>query len=918
MKPIKLTMQAFGPFAGECVIDFEELYSDGVYLITGVTGSGKTTIFDAITFALYGSASGDARKGNMFRSKYATADTETFVELEFTHASKKYTVRRNPEYLRPSKRGGDKLTAKKQSAILYLPSGDVVDGYSDVSEKIIEIIKINKDQFRQTSMLAQGDFQKLLFASTKERQEIFRKIFNTKNYESLQLNINAKTLELKRKLDLMKDKAEGFLSFVKTPDGSDFAVMSGGIYGEGITEKISAMISFDKTLEKETESKIRSKETDIERIASLLLRAEENEKLLKKNTLLNEELKNAEENIVKFAEKYSEIPFLREKISVIEKKYAIEETALGKYDILEKLKEELEKITEEISAAVKKAEICSAVLADTEIKEKADTERYELIKDAPIIKAELLTDSEIIKRDMSVLENIKRKMIAYKAKVTELSGLKRDVAAFEEKRNELQKQHENMHLLFIGSQAAILSMELREGKACPVCGSKEHPEPAYRTMVKGCTKEELETVKSMLDECDEVYSGLRESYKAAYAVCDSMYSDLAALTSDFGGGNLTENAAILKEKGKKLHKEIADITIRLEKTDRKIREMASIEERFNTYKTEREENEKALGELNVKIAQLEADRKNLSENIENTKNSLEYDDKALAEKSLESLRSLKKKYEEEISRTEEEYSKAKDVITSVSAEIKSNEGKIIPVEEDTDSLREADSQLREEKNTLTDSLALIRGRIADNERIKTELSEVLTYLSDTEREYSDYSALNEVFSGRIKEKEKIELETYIQMRYFDRVLQKANTRFLIMSSSRYELRRKLLSGDKRINSGLDLEVVDHYNSSSRDIATLSGGELFLAALSLSLGLSDAVQESIGSVRIESLFVDEGFGSLDSDSLRQAMRVIGSLSSYDRPVAIISHVEELKNMVDRKIVITKTMAGSSACISAGVN
>lgn len=911
MKPIKLTMQAFGPFAGNVSIDFEKVYSDGVYLITGPTGSGKTSIFDAITFALYGSASGDNRKGSMLRSKHAPADMPTFVELEFSHAGKTYTVKRNPGYQRPSKRGG-KLTEQKQAAILYMPNGDVIDGYVDVSEKIIEIIKINKDQFRQSSMLAQGDFQKLLFASTKERQEIFRKIFNTQNYDTLSQNINKKTLELKRSLDLLKDKAEGYISFVKTPDGSSFAEAVGGIYGEGVKEKLDVMIAGDEKLEESSRKELDSLEVSSREATEKLRTAEENESLKRKIRELSALLDENNKKLIPAEERYLQVADLREKVAALERRCAIEEKNLEKYDILDGIAEDIRKTKEEISAVVRDISLCKEKLEMISAQEKEDEEKYEFVKNSPVLKAELTSEAEKLRRQADEIDGIKKKVVFYKSKMGEFLGMKSELATYESRRNELMRKSEEAHLRFIGSGASLLALELEEGKPCPVCGSRHHPSPA-KTDGEIISKEDADMARNMFEECDAVYRGMREQYEALFAVCNTLKDDLEVLMEPFGGKNLTENVNILKEKGIETADKILKTDYKISEVSKDVDEKRHIEERLPVYKAQRQATEKLASSLAENKLRFEMRVKSLEESAVNTRESLEYDDRFTAEKSLSMLKGMIDVYLADIKNREEEYRKYSEDIISLTAEIKSNEEKIVDEDSDIEEIRLRCRMLSEKRRILSDELSSLRARISDNKRVSGEIAKLFALIESGNREYADYAALNEVFSGRIRERDKIELETYIQMHCFDRILQKANTRFLIISSGRYEMKRKITASDKRASSGLDLEVTDHYNSTSRDIATLSGGELFMAALCLALGLSDAVQENTGGVRIESLFVDEGFGSLDSQTLNQAMKVIASLSSGSRPVGIISHVEELKNMVDRKIVVTKEVSGSSVFV-----
>lgn len=629
MRPIKLTVSAFGPYAGRTVLDLDKLGTNGLYLITGDTGAGKTTIFDAITYALYGEASGDNREPSMFRSKYAEADTPTEVELVFSYAEKTYTVKRNPEYDRPKSRG-DGFTTQKAEVQLQYPDGRVVTKQRDVDNAIRDIMGINRSQFLQIAMIAQGDFLKLLLAPTEDRKKIFRQIFKTQLYQDLQDR-------LKRESGQLNDKCEAARSSIKQ-------------YIDGISCDENDVLSIE--VEKAKSGILPT--TDVIDLVDRLLSQDNDKK------------------------------------SVIEKS---------------------------ISDADNKLEIVNANLGKIEAKEKAQT-------------------------------------------------------ALEKAQNDLAAENETNLIL-------KYAFEIEKGK----------------TAEKDKLAEEKAKIEAEFPR----------------------YEALAALE-------------------KQIKKDEDSITKGEEQLQRDREQYAIDEAEFKKLK-------------------------------------IEFEALANAGEGKEKLSHQKEK-------AQEKQTKLQNL-----------------------------SALFEEFHELTDNLDALQS----NYKKASTVSEQATADYETKnRAFLDtwLKALSNTANGNISGKEKVMLETYIQMTYFDRIIARANTRFMIMSGGQYELKRRKEAENNRSQSGLDLDVIDHYNGTERSVKTLSGGESFKASLSLALGLSDEIQASAGGVKLDTMFVDEGFGSLDEESLDQAMKALLSLADGNRLVGIISHVADLKNRIDKQIVVTKEKSGGS--------
>lgn len=583
MRPLNLTMSAFGPYAGRTTVDFSVLGTSGLYLITGDTGAGKTTIFDAITYALYGEASGESRESSMLRSKYATPETPTFVELTFLNGGKTYTVRRNPEYTRPKTRGTG-TTVQKADAELTMPDGRIITKARDVTAAVTDIVGVDREQFARIAMIAQGEFRKLLLAQTDERKAIFRQIFHTGQYQALQNRLKEEAAALDRQCGELE---------------AGLRQAAGSIRCDA-PETLPDALNTDALL------------------AAL-------------DTLLHAD-----------------------------------------------------------EAALTQAQ---AEHAETE------TQREQVLSDL--------------------------------------------------------------------------------GKA-----------------------EALEAARGKLAEAESAWTEAQAEMKAAQAALDTATASQPEIQSRRQG-------------------------------------ITRLEDALRRYE-----------QLDTLRAQAEAERKRLAQKRSDLDAAHARTDAAA--KALETVRA------EQLQRQ----------ISTCDARLEQNRA------------------ARTAIDTRRQQHAAVRAR------------------------WQWVHALAATANGAVPGKEKIMLETYIQTAYFDRILGRANTRLLIMSGGQYELRRCARAGDNRSQTGLELEVIDHYNGTARSVKTLSGGETFAASLSLALGLSDEVQATAGGVQLEAMFVDEGFGSLDSEALQQALAALVGVSGGSRIVGIISHVAELKDRIDRQIIVTKDRSGGS--------
>ncbi len=925
MRPIKLMISAFGPYAGRTVLELDQLGTRGLYLVTGDTGAGKTTIFDAITYALYGEASGDNREPSMFRSKYAVPDMPTEVELTFDYGGKRYTVKRNPEYERRKTRG-DGFTTQKAEATLTYPDGRVVTRQRDVDSAIKEIMGINRGQFLQIAMIAQGDFLKLLLASTEERKKIFRQIFKTQRYQELQDKLKQMSAALQNQCDAARGNIRQYIDGILC-DENDVLILEVQKAREGMLPVAEVMLLLEKLLEKdekalaEVQNAIKEAEQQLEesnrKLGILENREKTRQALEKAQQGLAEETEKNKSLQRGFAEAAARLPE-KEELSAEKAKT---EAECPRYEALAALTQQIRKETGEIVAAEKQREAdrlkweAEKTAFDSRQKEYASLENVGEGRE----KTERQRDSE--KERLTKLQNLE-------ASFSDLHKLEENLATRQTEylqAVEISKKagdsYEAQNRAFLDAQAGIMAALLTEGTSCPVCGSLTHPSPAHKPE-KAPTEAQLKKAKDQAERArhaaEEASALCREVKVKCEGQEEEIKKQLAALgqtSSLFGSAaeakSESEAAAWLSVEQRKLKSSLQDLEASLALLEKQLKRRKQLAEQLPEQETALKQEETRLSESGTA---LEAHKAALQEKIkqqEEEKKRLRYADKAEAEKQLAAL-------EKRITDLQREYDLAQKALASSNEKMA---GFAASIEELSAQLQEDCGLKREEevgKKTLLmekkekdDRLAKgLHARITSNQSVRKGICDKAEALEALEKRYAWLKALSNTANGNISGKEKVMLETYIQMTFFDRIIARANTRFMVMSGGQYELKRRREAANNRSQSGLELDVIDHYNGTERSVKTLSGGESFKASLSLALGLSDEIQASAGGVRLDTMFVDEGFGSLDEESLDQAMRALSGLAEGNRLVGIISHVAELKNRIDRQIVVTKEKSGGS--------
>ena len=915
MRPIKLKISAFGPYAGVTEFDFEKLGTGGLYLITGDTGAGKTTIFDAITYALYGDPSGNNREVSMLRSKYADDSTPTEVELKFSYYGKEYIVKRNPEYERANKRGSGTTKQIANAEFIY-PDGKVVSKIKDVDNAVKAVIGIDRNQFCQIAMIAQGDFLKLLLAPTKERMEIFRHIFKTELFSNLQDRLKRESGSLSDECTTIKRSIAQYIGGIVCDEDSVASIevekaKKGNLTTEDTIVLIETLISDDEEMESKLSENKASVQKELDEIKALITKVKgiataktdlaKNEadyaQLTEEKVSISETYESAKtkepqieehgEAIARIKATLPEYDELAAKQTAVSNNRSFIETATQK---VEKLDGRISLLTDEIKA-----------LTDEEKNlQKAGEEKLKLEADRKALK-ERSEKLATLKISIGSLETARKKYLAA-------------VRAYEEKASvasAADAEFKAGNKAYLDAQAGILADTLINGVACPVCGSTVHPSIAAKPE-NAPTKIELDELQDKAINANNDSNTAREaagSLKGAFDEKEkSVIEDIEAL---LGEVSLDDASALIEDKITEITSEIKEIDLKISDEKKKIDRKAEINKLIPQKTDELEKDQKEILSIRDELTAKTVETKTLEARISELKDKLSFESKAKAEQEISALSRVIEQIKIAIDSAQKKLAECNEKLASLKS-AKDEILKRLDGSTDIDLEQESAKQsvIEEKLRAIEKEEKTVHSRISANkkslENIKTKAGDLIA----TERKYAWVKALSNTANGNISGKEKIMLETYIQMNYFDRIIARANSRLMIMTDGQYDLVRRKEALTKQGQSGLDLDVIDHYNGSQRSVKSLSGGESFKASLALALGLADEIQSSAGGIKLDTMFVDEGFGSLDEDSLSQAMKALTSLADNDRLVGIISHVGELKQKIDKQIVVTKDKSGGS--------
>lgn len=917
MRPLKITMSAFGPYAGEVTLDMQKLGKSGIYLITGDTGAGKTTIFDAISYALYGEASGNYRENTTLRSKYASADTPTFVELEFEYNNEIYKINRNPEYPRPNKRG-EGFTKQSANAELVMPDGSVITKIKEVSAKVEEIIGINKNQFSQIAMIAQGDFRKLLNCETNERSKIFRKIFKTEPYHNIEIKLSSLFNELKRNREKEKSGIEQYINQLKCNENDTLSIeleraKSGDVLIEDVIKLAGEIINKDTLEYTKTQKNIESINEEIKKINSnikLYENQEATKKAYAKASAQLEELKTKRNDCEKA---YKSAEAQRERLDDLTRKINLINSKMPKYDELKSLENSINEKTQSFeksnnSLKLKQQEI---TLLEKEIDEKSKA--LEEVKGADLLVQKLTVQKEEINKKAEALKELKTEIDRCKTEQKNLKNAQSFAKSALDEYGALENEYNQIYIAFFNEQAGIIADELKDGEPCPVCGSTSHPNLA-RKSENVPSQADVESAQNLVKKAQEKADKARDTASALKSRFDEIAANVKSAAKKLFGtddnvfDNYNNNINALK-------KEYDDTLALLKTANEKLNLYQKLDKEIPKIQEKQKSLSDEISKLNTQKASDEAFISENTKRVTSIKSELDFESADLAKDKLKEYTNLSNDIKNAIEKSKNAFDDIKSKYDTQKGTKASLENALKEFKEiDLASLNEKSLKLNEHKNDIDETAKSLYSRIESNKLLVDNISEKRDILKGYDDKYVWLKALSETANGDISGKEKITLETFVQMTYFDSIIRKANIRLLTMSDGQYELVRRSDAETLKKNEGLALDVIDHFNASSRSVSTLSGGESFMASLCLALGLSDEIQSSNGGIKLDTMFVDEGFGSLDGEALDRALSALTSLSQGNRLVGIISHVDALCDRIDNKIVITKDRTfGSNAQI-----
>jgi len=916
MRPIRLTMSAFGPYAGKTELNMEELGDHGLYLITGETGSGKSTLFDAITFALYGEPSGPNRKAGMLRSKYAAEDTPTEVTLRFLHGGKEYTIYRSPEYFRKKKNSPGETKRPAQAELRY-PDGRVETQQRTVTKAIEEILGVDQKQFGQIVMLAQGDFQRLLMADTRERQERFRQIFRTDIYRRFQEESKDELSRLNRQREEKKSSIRQYIQGLRAPENDPLEIaVAQAKAGEKTTEEIIQLIAElsrqDQIRVKKAEKEAETKNQEARALAVALEQERQRQKLMTEKANAEAELCQvipAEERLRKLlSDILSRIPELEEKQRICARLQAEQPV----YEAREKRAREIVQLENDRKHDQERLAKGQRICEEKEESLKALREEKSTLEKSGETLLTLRQETEKAGKRLEELKTLQKQIAALAADENRLKSAQEKYlsAAREAETQKLQEQA--FRKAFEAGQAGIMAEALIDGQPCPVCGSTHHPRKAQR-LEKTPTEEAVRQAEHAAADAQNrasqasadaaqilgiVQARTEAIRKAGETLLNATEpSVLSLLTAE----HIQKEEQLLDE----LKDQIRVAQNRMARKEKLDKEIPDAEQKLEKWKNE-------LKQISDGLTAKEARLESLQQQAREDPEKLSHDTWAEAEAEIRKIKTEIRERKQEEQRIREETEKYAAKAAALRARKEQTDGMLREIpERNLTALEQQESELRERQREDTRSRDELTTRMQINAEAECGIRTQEAALTELDRKWQWLSALTSTVNGTLTGRDKITLETYVLTTYFDRILRRATVHMMKMSGGKYDLIRRETAADQRTQSGLEIDVVDHYNGTTRGVQSLSGGESFLASLSLALGLSEEIQHSAGGIQLDTMFVDEGFGSLDEETLQQAMAALNGLTEGNRLVGIISHVADLRREIDRQIIVKKEKTGGSS-------
>lgn len=1026
MKPIELTVSGFGPYAGEISLPLSKLGGHGLFLITGDTGAGKTSVFDAICFALFGEVSGSQRAADQLRSDFTKPQTETFVYLRFTHAGEEYSIRRTPKYERPKKRGSGTVT-QNANAVLTRPDGTVIAGASAVTEEIERILGVGCQSFKQISMIAQGEFMKLLTADSKTRAEIIRRVFHTEPLVQLQKQIKAEYLQYNKKCADMQraaaQYAEGFQLAEQLPDDMQL--------GEILQAVLRQNTADEKQLAIDT-ARLEQLRTEQTRAVEAVVKAQHHNEQWEKWRTAQQQRKKLEQQLPELEQKKNRLICARRAQEIVlptwkewqteqQREKNLHDSVLQREQTVQQLEaqtpqleqafmqakqsephiaaldREITRLTDAQSQVTRWKNACvqaeqmqqrvqqlqQQVQRETERRDKGNADIAQLrvqLEAFQDVSAELERTRAAYREAQAAakqLDNIQNLFDTQERYAKQLAREQKQYLLLEDKFVQAEQAYRNAELAWNRGQAGVLAQLLREGVPCPVCGSREHPNPAQISEAVP-TEQQLNQLRQDMEQCRTAYhqqstqcsavfskeeastDAVRDALEQLFECADKTRTDVQAAVEH--QQHVIEQLLI---EGKQLAKRKHNSEMLREQLEQMVERQPALETAVR--QAEQELNRAASQAAGAKASAQELragipfddvaalaeqltlrtnERDTLSKQLEHTQTAWEQHQRAVAaaqeayktqaaqwKTGVQAVKDAQKKWKHALTQagfaTGQAYQQAlltaeeqtalegqiqqfdRQLAAAISLE-KEYQGKMeqyVPV--DLEQLVQVRTQAEQDCRNCEQTVRSRTDRLRINRNILQRMGQLQKQQMELEQQTAALRELSQTANGELAGKQKLMLEQYVQGAYFERMLQRANLRLRDMTQGRYEMHRRRKAENNRSQSGLDIDIMDYYTGKMRSVKTLSGGESFLGALALALGMSDVIQSYAGGVRVETVFIDEGFGSLDSTALEQAISVLARLSDGDRLIGIISHVTELKERIDRQIVVSRGTSGSTA-------
>lgn len=993
MMPISLTLSAFGPYPDTITIDFESFQEDGLFLITGPTGSGKTMIFDAMIFALYGKTSGQIRQTDSLRCDHALNEIPTFVEFSFSLHQQNYTIKRNPKYYLEGKK-----TPKQPSALLILPDGKMVEGIKEVNQKMISLLGVDDQQFKQICMIAQGEFTKLIMASSDEREKVLRELFHSETYQKLEEKLKVHLKTYQDKYDLLLNKRKDLMQELQVEDHQEYLSKQTKLIASQQKEYDDLKKDLDQKKQQLQLYRLQNQRLiqlkDLKQQFQDLKKQENDYQKLNKTV---DTLKKAQEtnylyiSYIKQQKKLQTLKLNQEdflkQLKKLEKDYQEKKVQADSLDYKQQTKEKLQNQIQETKQLINQIYQYQNDYQNLQTLKQQyrmlDEEHKLFLKKKEKFENGLQRDQERIQSEQQVqskYELIKQQYVRLneqKVKVHQLSDYYDQILKLNENKSDLQEeytvvekqvdhekmQYNKMEKLYFRKQAGIFALQLKEDQPCPICGSLHHPHPA-QIEKEDITKEKLDQQAKKVKQQEHRLQDILQKILLSNQKKEMLVKQTKQLSSELNIQEEISKEIFIKELDhlskdeKRMKKEYLELQDELKYIQKLKKSVALSLKDMSTYESKELKQAQSLeniqvqihqlsgklddslrqyeiGEVNKNYQQVQKEYRQLSLEIE----TIQQDYEKVKNKYLEiktkisSLNQqiiqeqeiydeLDNKYHTALDAfiNEEEFLNLKTQINQISIlekkyqdyliSLKSLNEQIISLENEvkdstyvdlsslSETIKEVNQQLRE-KN---DDLEKLKIDYSLKEKMIKDIQKINQQLEKDEDTYQRYLDLYNLASG--KNNARVSIERYVLATYFENMLIYANVIMKQLSQGRYQLLRKDDAGKGRSQQGLELDVFDQESGNIRSIKTLSGGESFKAALSLALGLSRMVQDYAGGIELNTLFIDEGFGSLDSQSLDQAMNCLMELHHENKLIGIISHVSDLKDRIERQLVVER--------------